>query len=83
MSTITVILDPSSDGTVHLPVPEHLRNGKVKVVATMEEARATEKSETPLGALKELRKLGAFKSITDPVAWQREQRRDRSLPGRD
>ena len=26
---------------------------------------------------------GAFADIEDPVAWQREQRKDRPLPGRD
>jgi antitoxin component of MazEF toxin-antitoxin module len=34
-------------------------------------------------ALKELQALGPFKSIEDPVAWQREIRKDRPLPGRD
>ncbi len=29
-----------------------------------------------------LRALGAYPDITDPVAWQREIRSDRSLPGR-
>ena len=26
---------------------------------------------------------GTFEDIADPVAWQREQRKDRPLPGRD
>lgn len=26
---------------------------------------------------------GLFQSIEDPVAWQREQRKDRALPGRE
>jgi antitoxin component of MazEF toxin-antitoxin module len=34
-------------------------------------------------AIKELQKLGAFKEIKDPVAWQREIRKDRPLPGRE
>lgn len=34
-------------------------------------------------AFKELQEIGAFKSIVDPVAWQREIRKDRSLPGRN
>ena len=39
---------------------------------------------TPLDALKELRKLGGLRRvIPDPMAWQREQRRERPLPGRD
>jgi hypothetical protein len=34
-------------------------------------------------ALEELAALGGFESIPDPVAWQREMRKDRPLPGRD
>ncbi len=34
-------------------------------------------------AIKNLQAIGAFKSIKDPVAWQREIRKDRPLPGRD
>ena len=85
MSTITAILEADADGTLHLPLPEELRKSKVKVTATLEAApeAAAVKKGTPLEALKELRKLGAFKEITDPVAWQREQRKERPLPGRD
>jgi antitoxin component of MazEF toxin-antitoxin module len=32
---------------------------------------------------KELQELKPFKSINDPVAWQREIRKDRPLPGRN
>ena len=34
-------------------------------------------------ALDKLSKSGAFADIEDPVAWQREIRKDRPLPGRD
>ncbi len=34
-------------------------------------------------ALAELVAINPFAEITDPVAWQREQRLDRSLPGRE
>ena len=34
-------------------------------------------------ALDKLAKSGAFADIEDPVAWQREIRKDRPLPGRD
>ena len=34
-------------------------------------------------ALTSLHKSGAFSDIEDPVAWQREIRKDRPLPGRD
>jgi antitoxin component of MazEF toxin-antitoxin module len=33
--------------------------------------------------LKRLQEIGAYKDIKDPVAWQREIRKDRPLPGRD
>ena len=38
MSTITTILEPDSEGCLHLPVPEELRGGKVKVIASLEPA---------------------------------------------
>ena len=90
MSTITAILEADADGTLHLPVPQNLRRGKVKVVATLqpEEETTIQQAEakpgTPLEALKELRKLGGLRHlIPDPQAWQREQRKERPLPGRD
>ena len=33
--------------------------------------------------IRQLQELGAYKDIKDPVAWQREIRKDRPLPGRD
>ena len=42
MSTITAILEPDSDGCLHLPVPEELRGGKVKVIASLETVTADE-----------------------------------------
>lgn len=33
--------------------------------------------------LKELQKLKPYRDIKDPIAWQREIRKDRPLPGRD
>ena len=90
MSTITAVLEAEADGTLHLPVPLNFQRGKVKVVATLqaEQEAASQpvgaKPETPLEALKELRKLGGLRHvIPDPVAWQREQRKERPLPGRD
>ncbi len=34
-------------------------------------------------ALEKLRRLGTFSDIVDPIAWQRTQRQDRLLPGRE
>lgn len=86
MSTISAILDPDADGTLHLPLPVELRRSKVKVTATVE--AVTDNNERPtresaLAALRQLRTLGTFAAVTDPVAWQREIRRERELPGRD
>lgn len=87
MSTITAILEPHADGTLHLPLPANLRRGRVHVVASLtveDESAAMTSKETPLQALKELRKLGGLRQvIPDPMAWQKEQREERQLPGRD
>jgi len=87
MSTITAILEPQADGTLHLPLPANLRSGRVRVIASLtveDERKATDSQETPLQALKELRKLGGLRHvIPDPMAWQKEQRQERQLPGRD
>jgi hypothetical protein len=88
MNTITAILEPDADGTLHLPLPPELRHGKVKVEAKLEPAPGgDETSKQPAGtvldAFKELRKIGGLRDvIPDAVAWQREQRKDRPLPGR-
>lgn len=86
MSTITAILDADADGTLHLPLPIELRQSKLKVTATIQEAGDSNErptKEDALAALRKLRELGTFKEIADPVAWQREIRQDRPLPGRD
>ena len=91
MSTITAILEPHADGSLHLPLPEELRHRRVRVEARLEAADEMESSPTlatpeMLGQRKEalaaLRALGGLKDvIPDPAAWQREQREDRPLPG--
>lgn len=45
MSTITAILQPDSDGCLHLPVPEELRGGRVKIVASVEAADTADSTE--------------------------------------
>ena len=86
MSMVTAILEADADGTLHLPVPQNLRRGKVKVIASLEsepETATRPSREMALAALRQLQARGTFKKITDPVAWQRELRRDRPLPGRN
>ena len=90
MSTIVAILEPNADGTVHLPLPAGLPRGKVKVTATIESSEAPgtaeaveERMRSIQAAFQVLQEHGTFRSISDPVAWQREIRRDRPLSGRD
>jgi len=69
--------------------PEMARGREVAVNVTIlrderfsarREANAGERMAAALGKLAASR---AVDSIEDPVAWQREVRRDRTLPGRD
>ena len=93
MGTITAILEADADGTLHLPLPADLRHGKIEVTATLKPANGTttpvpratpEMVQRRMEALARLRALGGLRdAIPDPVAWQREMRKDRPLPGRD
>ena len=40
MSTITAILEPAPDGTLHLPVPEAWRNVPIRIKAELEPAES-------------------------------------------
>ena len=57
----------------------------VEITITKElDPREDEELSKPVSQLfQELADMGAFSEIEDPVAWQREIRKDRSLPGRD
>ena len=59
--------------------------GKIKVTATLEaqEEDWPERRARALAALERLAARGGIRSIPDPVAGQREQRKDRPLPGRE
>lgn len=85
MSTISAILEPDADGTLHLPLPPELRNCKVKVEAKVEAVgNPVAATGTVLDALREIRALGGLNDvIPDPMAWQRDMRKDRPLPGRE
>lgn len=58
MSTVTAILEPEPDGTLHLPVPEALRHGKIEVIATLRslEEKTLPSNEVQEGILDRLRK---------------------------
>jgi hypothetical protein len=119
MSTITAILEPDADGTLHLSLPKNLWHGKVRVVATLLDgepgddpltssedaalssaleqlrtraglrrrelplAEQERRRQAALEALRQLRESNPYVDLSDPVAWQREQRQDRGLPFRD
>ena len=89
MSTITAILERDADGTLHLPLPPDAPRGKVKVTATLEPVQVGETAarqanwERAMNALRRIALRGGIRSIPDPVAWQREIRKDRPLPGRE
>ena len=77
MSTITAILEPDVDGTLHLPLPAEMRSAKVKVTATLESVGSRPSQSEAIEALRTLSRLGTFGGIEDPVSWQRETREDR------
>lgn len=93
MRTFTAILDPHADGSLHLPLPAELRNCRVRVEVRLEAVDETQSipgQATPdmltqrKEALAALRALGGLKDlIPDPAAWQREQREERPLLGRE
>ena len=56
MGTITAILEPDADGSLHLPLPADLRYGKIKVAATLELMAPNPKSP----------KLGLWKELPGP-----------------
>lgn len=88
MSTVTAILEPDADGSLHVPLPPELRAGRVRIEATLErvdlvsEGAEEERQRRVLSALASLRTRNPFQSVQDPVAWQRESREDVELPGR-
>lgn len=89
MSTITAILEPHADGSLHLPLPVELQHRKVRIEAKLEAADEANLATPNMlhqrrEALAALRALGGLRDvIPDPMAWQRELREDRPLPGRD
>ena len=78
------------DGQVEwlgVPPPLSLDGQDVLVtVLSPSEVGESERRERGAGmaaALREIAKRGGIRSIPDPVAWQREIRKDRPLPGRE
>jgi hypothetical protein len=88
IGTISAILEAHPDGSLHLPVPPELRAGKIRVEATLEAVTAPPANEEERRArlreaMRRIRERDPFRSIADPVAWQRAMREDVTLPERD
>jgi len=83
MSTIQAILDADADGSVHVPLPAELRQGKVMVIATLTKVAEAEPTSRAVVYLRKIAARGGLKGMADPARWQREIREDRALPGRD
>ncbi len=96
MHTLETDAEIGADGSVKLlsPLPAWLKPGRAHLVLTVESSQGGEQpkrqklSATPemiaqrQAALEEIRKLNPYRNITDPVAWQKDIREDRPLPGR-
>lgn len=52
MSTITVIMEPAADGTLHLPVPAEWRYQRIRVKAEMEPLEAETNEDAAASNLK-------------------------------
>ena len=86
MNTLHAKLLPAADGTLHLPVPDAWRHLNIRVKAEMEPIPASESPDVrrrALAALQRIAARGGIGGTTDASAWQREQRTDRPLQGRE
>lgn len=69
MNTITVILEPNSDGIVHLPVPPEWLHHSVKVKAELELVQWQADSATALKGFGALRgKISIAQDFDEPLA---------------
>jgi hypothetical protein len=66
-------------------VPQDLpQDQPVRVYVTLiDQPAAAGSGEQAAAVLRQIAAAGGLASIPDPDAWEREQRRDRSLPGRE
>ncbi len=97
MTTLTAEAEIAEDGmvTIAKPLPGWVRPGPVRVLLMVDEVPGSagqcrptleatpEMVERRKKALASARRLNPYRNIADPVAWQREIRRDRELPFRD
>jgi hypothetical protein len=88
MMTISTTATSGADGWLQLQVPEVLRGQPLEVVAVLQLAKAADldapvRRQRAYAALEQLARLGGIAGIADPTAWQRGQRLERPLPGRE
>jgi hypothetical protein len=76
MNTFTIQLEDEQQYQRLLQLAQALGMGTTAAVSPMSESERQEH-------LRIIARGGSGKSIADPVAWQREIRADRPLPGRD
>ncbi len=64
--------------------PKRTRPTEIQVIFRGEGIRAlpAERGPAMAAALEKLARAGTFAALADPIAWQRETRQDRTLPGR-
>jgi hypothetical protein len=66
------------------PADDHLSNeGRSVVVTLLSPKQQTGQGKRMAAALERLALAGGCRSIPDPIAWERAQREDRDLPGRE
>lgn len=87
MNALTTLTTVTSD-TVTIAVPVEFMHRKVEVTIVPIEENGDWRNLPPNGTalaklFQHIADSGGIQSIGDPVAWQREQRQDRPLPGRE
>jgi hypothetical protein len=89
MTTIKTVTEASADGWLKLLVPDALRGRRLEVVAQVRPQAPAPTPEAQRARLERLRvvmeriaRRGGLAGVADPAQWQREQRAERSLPGR-
>ena len=97
MKTLEGEAEIRADGSMMLlsPMPSWLKPGRTHVVLMVADSgepegtpRRAKPAATPemiarrMDALARIRGMNPYRDIVDPVAWQRETRQDRQLPGR-